>query len=43
MVELECGSLTIHAAALLHNWIMDYENLLYSALESPEGLFCSYF
>jgi len=35
--------LAIHAAARLHNWIMDTENLSYSALESPEGLFRNYY
>jgi hypothetical protein len=31
--------LAIHAAARLHNWIMDSENLSYSATDSPEGFF----
>jgi hypothetical protein len=35
--------LAIHAAARLHNWIMDSENLSYSATESPEGLFRNYY
>jgi len=35
--------LAVHAAARLHNWIMDSEKLSYSALESPEGLFRSYY
>ena len=35
--------LTVHAAARLHNWIVDSENLSYSALESPEGLFRNYY
>jgi len=35
--------LAVHAAARLHNWIMDSENLSYSALESPEGLFRNYY
>jgi len=35
--------LAIPAAARLHNWIMDTENLSYSALESPEGLFRNYY
>jgi hypothetical protein len=34
--------LAIHAAARLHNQIMDSENLSYSATESPEGLFRNY-
>ena len=35
--------LAVHAATRLHNWIMDSENLSYSALESPEGLFRNYY
>jgi hypothetical protein len=35
--------LAVHAAARLHNWIMDSKNLSYYALESPEGLFHSYY
>jgi hypothetical protein len=35
--------LAIHAAAWLHNWIMDSKNLWYSAMESPEDLFHSYY
>jgi hypothetical protein len=35
--------LAIHAAARLHNWIMDTENLSYSAIESPAGLFRNYY
>ncbi len=35
--------LAVFAAARLHNWIMDSEGLLYSALESPEGLYSNYF
>jgi hypothetical protein len=35
--------LAVYAAAQLHNWIMDSEGLLYSALESPEGLYSSYY
>jgi hypothetical protein len=35
--------LAIHAAVRLHNWLMDSENLSYSATESPEGLFRNYY
>jgi hypothetical protein len=52
--ELEVGSqklpyseevlfLAVHAAARLHNWIMDSNSLSYSELESPEGLFHSHY
>jgi hypothetical protein len=33
--------LAIHAATRLHNWILNTENLSYSALESPEMLYRS--
>jgi hypothetical protein len=35
--------LAVQTAARLHNWIMDTKNLSYSALESPEGFFHSYY
>jgi len=35
--------LSIHAATRLHNWIMNSENLSYSAEESPEVLYRRYY
>ncbi len=35
--------LAIHASAKLHNWIMNMEELSYSAEESPKLIFLQYF
>jgi len=39
----ETLQLSVHAAARLHNWLMNTENLSYSAVESPESYFKSYY
>ena len=35
--------LAIHAASLLHNWMMNTENLSYDSLSSPETYFKAYY
>jgi len=39
----ESLQLSIHAAARLHNWLMNTENLSYSALESPVSYFKKFY
>jgi len=39
----ETLQLSVHAAARIHNWLMNTENLSYSAIESPESYFRTYY